>query len=172
MLAAGLRCLPSDRPLATIRHTRFTVRREMTTIRNYFRSVTCALLCAAFIACDRNEDAGGLAEDSVAAGPRAMATEGSFVPEPDHVILTPDRIYYTLTSYGWYARGEPLMHEGTPHQPDGRPVRTSLDMMEQAGTYQGVDYYRHRGGTEPLLYVPVFEGYWQPFRAGAAEPGS
>ena len=51
-----------------------------------------------------------------AAGSPAVAdtVEGDsvFDPAEDVVTLPTSRIYYTLTSYDWYARGEPLV-DGT-----------------------------------------------------------
>jgi hypothetical protein len=41
--------------------------------------------------------------------------------------------------------------------------------MQHLGEYQGVDYYAMAGGTADAVYVPVFQGYWQPFRADAPQ---
>lgn len=80
--------------------------------------------------------------------------------------LPTHRIYYTLTSHEWYARGQPLMHDGAPHQPAGAPVSASAERMTRAGEYEGVEYYTS-GDEAGVVYVPVFEGYWQAFRSTA-----
>jgi hypothetical protein len=86
-------------------------------------------------------------------------------------VLPAGRIYYTLTDHEWYARGEPLLHGSRAHQPAGRPVSASLDEMELAGEYMGVDYYTRRQDEGDLVYVPVFEGYWQAFRPDTSANG-
>jgi hypothetical protein len=82
--------------------------------------------------------------------------------------LPSDRIYFTLTDHEWYARGEPLLHGNAAYQPAGMPVSASLSEMTHVGEYQGVDYYVREATSGLSLYVPVFEGYWQPFRADTA----
>jgi hypothetical protein len=84
------------------------------------------------------------------------------VPRED---LPSSRIYYTLTDHEWYARGEPLMHDNVAFHAAGMPVGASVDQMEHVGDYQGVEYYHRPGDARQALYVPVYEGYWQPFRA-------
>jgi hypothetical protein len=101
-------------------------------------------------------------DDAAAA---AAGADSVFAPAEDRVNLPSSRIYYTLTSYEWYARGEPLVHDGRPYEPEGMPVNASLTEMTKVGEYGGVEYYVHDGDPEPSVYVPVFEGYWQRFRA-------
>jgi hypothetical protein len=48
------------------------------------------------------------------------------------------------------------------------PIPASVPEMRSAGEYQGVEYYVREADTERAVYVPVFEGYWQPFRADSA----
>ncbi|MGH7448458.1 MAG: hypothetical protein ACRELT_12900, partial [Longimicrobiales bacterium] len=74
-------------------------------------------------------------------------------------------IYYTLTNHEWYAHGEPLVHDGRPYEPAGMPISVSLSEMNRIGDFQGVEYYARDGDSEPVVYVPVFDGYWQQFRA-------
>jgi hypothetical protein len=104
---------------------------------------------------------------SPAAGPDSL-----FEPAEQRRILPRHRIYYTLTDYDWYARGEPLVLDGVPYVPAGLPVAASADDMRQLGSYQGVDYYEWDDGAPQggavRLYVPVFEGYWQTFHADPA----
>lgn len=95
----------------------------------------------------------------------SIAADSVFEPAEDVVTLPTSRIYYTLTSYDWYARGEPLIHDGRPYTPEGMPVHASLDDMGRAGDYQGVEYYVRTGDPAPAVYVPVFDGYWQRFTA-------
>ncbi|HSJ13074.1 MAG TPA: hypothetical protein VK939_01590 [Longimicrobiales bacterium] len=99
--------------------------------------------------------------------PPAAAAAGSARAPRDH--LPSDRIYYDLTRYEWYARAEPLRHEGRGYQPAGMPVAAPLSEMDQLGAYEGVAYYR-RAGADGLLFVPVFDGYWLAFRATAQAP--
>jgi hypothetical protein len=82
--------------------------------------------------------------------------------------LPPSRIYYTLTDHPWYARGEPLVHENAAYHAAGMPVAASVDQMQHAGEYQGVDYYLRQGDERQAVYVPIYEGYWQSFRADTA----
>jgi hypothetical protein len=79
--------------------------------------------------------------------------------------LPESRIYHTLTDHEWYARAEPLLHNGVAYEPAGMPIVASLPEMQHIGDYQGVDYYVRLDEPGPVLYVPVFQGYWQPFRA-------
>lgn len=95
----------------------------------------------------------------------SITGDSVFDPSEERVNLPSSRIYYTLTSHDWYARGESLVHEGRPYDPEGMPVNVSLSEMSHAGEYQGVEYYVHGGEAESAVYVPVFEGYWQRFRA-------
>jgi hypothetical protein len=98
------------------------------------------------------------------AGSSAAAPPDAWRPDEERESLPSSRIYYTLTDYAWYAHGEPLLHEGRPHVPVGLPIAASVEEMEKVGEYEGVDYYTRRNDSEPVLYVPVFEGYWLTFR--------
>ncbi|MGH7552830.1 MAG: hypothetical protein ACREMQ_07350 [Longimicrobiales bacterium] len=82
--------------------------------------------------------------------------------EPEEL---PNRIYYNLTQFDWYARGEPIHYENAAYRPRGAPIRASADRMEKAGEYQGVEFYRadEDGAASTVVYVPVFEGFWLPF---------
>jgi hypothetical protein len=91
-----------------------------------------------------------------------------FTAEPTREDLPTARIYFTLTDHEWYARGQPLLHEGTQYSASGRIVAAAAPEMEHVGDYEGVDYYSRRDEDAHVLYVPVFQGYWQPFRAGDA----
>jgi hypothetical protein len=83
-------------------------------------------------------------------------------PAPD--ALPAGRIYYNLTDHEWYARGAPLVHENVGYAPAGNPVAAGVQEMQQVGDYFGVEYYVRPADTTAVLYVPVFEGYWLPFR--------
>lgn len=114
--------------------------------------------------------------DTAAEPAAAVRVEApAIIDEPDSVYAAPAeravlpsaRIYYRLTDHEWYARGEPLLHDGRAHHPAGLPVAASLAEMELAGEYERVDYYVRQHDESHALYVPVFEGYWQSFRAAA-----
>jgi hypothetical protein len=76
----------------------------------------------------------------------------------------PPRLYLDLTRFDWYARAEPLRHGGHDYELLGPPVALDTDGFRQLGTYEGVDYYvRLDAADDAVLYVPVSEGFWQPF---------
>jgi hypothetical protein len=100
-----------------------------------------------------------------AAATAAILADSTYTPDTVMQTLPEIRIYHTLTDTDWYARAEPLRHDSLAYAPAGAPVAAPLGDMEQVGEYGGVEYYRRRGIEEPVLYVPVFQGYWQPFRA-------
>jgi hypothetical protein len=84
----------------------------------------------------------------------------------------PERIYYDLTRFEWYARGEPLMFESHAYSPRGEPVRASATAMRKVGDFQGVEVYRadNEASAGDVLYVPVFEGFWLPFVSDSTAP--
>lgn len=116
--------------------------------------------------CNRSEDTEPAATATAAAD--SVAPDSVFRAPAEPVAPSTHRIYYTLTSHEWYAQGRPLVHEGQPHQPAGVPVNASADELTRAGEFEGVEYYT-RAGEAGVVYVPVFEGYWQVFRGAAAE---
>ncbi|HUF50595.1 MAG TPA: hypothetical protein VMN60_07180 [Longimicrobiales bacterium] len=138
----------------------------MTLFAALHRLCRCAALCAALAACARAEPSTEAPAAPPAAGPGDLA-DTTFMPHPERVVLPADRIYYTLTEHEWYARGEPLLHEGRAFSPSGMPLAASLPDMERAGEYRGVEFYR-RAGMDDALFVPVYRGYWQVFRGAAA----
>jgi hypothetical protein len=77
----------------------------------------------------------------------------------------PATIYYDLTRYEWYARGEPLGHADASYMPGGRPVRMPASSMRKVGQYRGVEVYVPASDDDAaaIVYVPVFEGFWLPF---------
>jgi len=79
----------------------------------------------------------------------------------------PSTIYYDLTRYEWYARGEALVHDSAAFHPTGVPVALPLAELERVGNYQGVDVYQHRfaADRDANRYVPVYEGFWLRFSA-------
>jgi hypothetical protein len=129
--------------------------------------VLCAALCLVAAGCARDEAEPSATPASAAADPAAGTGAGDsvFAPAHERETLPSSRIYYTLTQHAWYARGEPLLHENRAWHPVGMPVSASVPEMRAAGEYQGVEYYVREADTEPALYIPVFEGYWQAFRA-------
>ena len=132
------------------------------------RIMVCAIACAA-AGCGR-EDAP--AEEVTGEEPAAPLTtpEDVFEPDEERESLPSTKIYYTLTDFAWYAHGEPLVHEGRAHVPVGLPIAASVEEMERAGEYEGVEFYTRRDDSDGVLYVPVFEGYWQAFRSSG--PGA
>ena len=117
--------------------------------------------CCVLAGCGADEQPGNdstLAADSVAG-------DAVFHPSEERVSLPSSRIYHTLTNHDWYSRGESLVHDGRPYDPDGMPVNASLTEMTRAGEFQGVEYYVRDADGEAAVYVPVFDGYWQRFRA-------
>jgi hypothetical protein len=127
-------------------------------------AVQCAVACV-LVACSADEQPNAAVEP---VHPEVTAAGDSvYLPQRTRV-ETPDRIYLSLTSYEWYARGEPLLHGNAAYQPSGFPVAAPLSAMHVTGEYQGVEYYVRDGDADPILYVPVYEGYWQPFRPDTA----
>lgn len=92
------------------------------------------------------------------------AVSGSLEPEVEEDDLPPV-IYYDLTRFDWYARGEPMRLDDGSYAPRGAPVRAATSEMNKVGEYEGVEYYARDDGSdsEGVVYVPVFEGFWLPF---------
>jgi hypothetical protein len=135
------------------------------------RTAVVAVLAAALLltsGCGRGESEPATSAGQVEMTEITGGVDTVFAAVQSREALPTSRIYYTLTDHEWYARGEPLVHEGTAYLPGGNPVAASLEEMEQAGDYHGVDYYVRPADERPALYVPVFEGYWQPFRPDTA----
>ena len=112
-----------------------------------------ALLSAALLGCaaGEEEESGG-----------AMPADGSAeAPGPPTI---PDEIYHDLTEFDWYRRGAPLLHDGAPYQPAGRPVPAETSTLEPAGSHEGVRYWTRTGAARAdTLFVPVYPRYWLPF---------
>lgn len=84
----------------------------------------------------------------------------------------PPEIFYDLTRYDWYRRGEPLIAGGRAYQPSGGPEPAMGREFTLLGRFEGVAYYGVEGA-EPIpdvVYVPVSPGYWQPFGTTAPAP--
>ncbi|HEY8468781.1 MAG TPA: hypothetical protein VIL18_04020 [Longimicrobiales bacterium] len=114
------------------------------------------------------DEAGADGVASALDGAAAVLTQDS-APRP----RGPDEIYYDLTAYDWYRRGEVLVAAGFAFQPQGLPRVIPFDSLRRAGNYQGVDFYVKNGAAEPYdtVFVPVFEDFWQPFLpVGPATP--
>jgi hypothetical protein len=132
--------------------------------------VACLVVGGCGVDDETDPPADGTAAGAAAAGGAAGADEDAagFAPAPDRETLPHGRIYFTLTQHEWYARGQPLLHDNVAYRPMGMPIPASVPEMRSAGEYQGVEYYVREADTERAVYVPVFEGYWQPFRADSA----
>jgi hypothetical protein len=114
------------------------------------------------------DGAGADGAASAVDGAAAVLTQDS-APRPRR----PDEIYYDLTAFDWYRRGEVLVASGLAFQPQGLPRVIPFDSLQRAGNYQGVDFYVKNGAAEPFdtVFVPVFEDFWQPFLpVGPATP--
>jgi hypothetical protein len=128
--------------------------------------IACAVACAAS-GCRRGDAPASPAAGDEPAEAATTLPADTWEPDKDRKSLPSTKIYYTLTDYAWYARGEPLVHEGRQHVPVGLPIAASVEQMEREGEYDGVEFYTRRDDADPVLYVPVFEGYWQAFRSSA-----
>jgi hypothetical protein len=118
---------------------------------------------------DREEAAA--AQDGEPAVADGNVTDSVFAPAAEREALPSSRIYYTLTQHEWYARGQPLVHDSRAYHPAGMPVSASVSEMSPAGDYHGVEYYVRQADADATLYIPVFEGYWQAFRADTSAAG-
>lgn len=135
------------------------------------RLLVLLLFTTALPACERD---GGEPEVAVADTPGepngAPALSAAQPAEEEPEYEPPRQIYYDLTQHDWYRLGQPLRVEGASYTLGGVPVRGRTTDFELAGTYEGVDYYRARDGAAAAVYVPVFEGFWQPFTRGGGAP--
>jgi hypothetical protein len=127
------------------------------------RYLQCAAACSLLLGC-RPEAEPAAAAAAAEPPAAAVADDTLHEPRPERISLLPARIYFRLTDHDWYAHGEPLRHDDQAWHPAGMPIAASLEQMQQAGEYEGVDYYVRDGDAQPAVYVPVFEGYWQVFR--------
>lgn len=93
-------------------------------------------------------------------------------PAPEEALgdLPRLEIYYDLAAFPWYKRGGPLVHEGRAYRAGARPLARAFDSLRRLGRYQGVEYYAdaNAGERPDTVFVPVYEGYWQPFSFPAA----
>ncbi len=99
----------------------------------------------------------------------ADSVSGPVTAAPPDSAARPDRIYYDLTRFEWYARGEPLVFDGVFYKAGGDIEPIDARTVERVGEYAGVDVYRR--GADRRLYVPVYDGYWlgfDPLAASAA----
>ena len=127
-------------------------------------------------ACDRIPGLDDGVADAAPAETTAVPPEPEVVEVPPSEPL-PERIYFNLTDYEWYAAGEPLVYRNAEYNAATGVIAAPLSRMRQVGEYQGVDVYAAEGESEDsTLYVPVYPGYWQPFHisqaAAPAAPGT
>jgi hypothetical protein len=118
--AAGTRVAP-DRDMEAISRQRRTAAA---------RAVTVLVLVASACA---DESGTELAPAEPAPPDQISAADPIYEQTPDIETLPESRIYHTLTDHEWYARAEPLRHEGAPYQPAGLPIVASLAEMEHVG---------------------------------------
>lgn len=129
------------------------------------------VIVTALLACGPD----GQPESIRAAEEQALEEETAHEPAaaPETRNSEPPEIYYDLTRFEWYRRGQPLLVGGRPFQPAGRPEPTGAREFTELGRYEGVTYYVVAGSRAPhdVVYVPVSPGYWQPFvHVGAGAP--
>lgn len=132
----------------------------------------CAFLCVTLACCVLAGCGPEEPDTEIAAEAAADSVDGVavFNPSEERQHLPSSRIYFTLTDYGWYERGQPLLHDGRGYRPEGMPVDASLGGMQKAGEFEGVEYYVRTADPGAVLYVPVFDGYWQAFRLDPSAP--
>lgn len=95
--------------------------------------------------------------------PQELSTPDTAALEGEPVVR-PDEIYFELTAFEWYRRGEPLVHQDVAYRPAGTPMVAPAESMQPAGTYEGVRYYVREGSASAdSLFVPVHQRYWLPF---------
>lgn len=107
------------------------------------------------------------AGDTVVEGPLAQEADVERGPRPEV-------IYYDLTFFEWYKKGEPILLDHGRYLP-GEVEPTAERHFVKEGVYEGVDYYRAQGGDDEgsdIIYVPVYEGYWLPFSLEGAGSSS
>lgn len=77
----------------------------------------------------------------------------------------PARVFYDLTVFDWYRRGEPLLLDGRAYRPASQPKFIPAETLRQVDSFGGVDVYRRANQSEPLdsIFVPVYENYWLVF---------
>lgn len=75
-------------------------------------------------------------------------------------------VYYDLTRFDWYRRGQPLVADNLRYSPEGPLVSLTRDSLTMAGRYDGVVYYRAGHGDMDTVYVPVYRHYWLAFVHG------
>jgi len=129
-----------------------------------------ALAAMLVVAACGGDGADGAAPDAAAA--RDTTDSAAAAPAAPAIAVedTPSELYFDLTLFDWYRRGEPLVHQGRRYQAMGDPVVESAESMAELGRYQGVAYYRRQDAADPVytVYVPVYYRYWQRF---VAPPG-
>lgn len=114
-------------------------------------------------ATDRTPDDDPEAPDAVAGVGEVVAARAP--ADGPRVEPRPRRIYYDLTAYEWYRKGEPLRVGAGEYVPEGAPQAMAPERMRRVAEYEGVDVYVPAGVAPPygVVFVPVFRRYWQPF---------
>lgn len=133
------------------------------------------VVIASFGACDDQRSG------HIDSGPHAIAEgEPGAIPEDpgagfgtEPTPTRPIELYYDLTAFDWYRRGEPLILGGHEYRPAGIPESERARSFEPAGRYGGVVYYVLEDSSPPhqTVYVPVAPGYWLPFATDAIAHG-
>jgi len=139
-----------------------------TTRARSLRRRLLALLLAVAAGCgrgDRPEEEPAQATSSTAAIEVDTARDAVGPPaEEAEEEERPDTIYYDLTRFEWYRRGQPIVIDETRYTP-AEVEATGGRRLKREGAYEGVDYYVNRDSDQPYdtIFVPVYPGYWLPF---------
>ena len=144
------------------------------------RLAALAVAGLALLGCEREATPGATPAEGAAAAPATAAaapvdsaSAALAEREARSSEAQPRRIYYDLTRFDWYRRGESLVAEGVAYEQTGDPVTMAGDSLRLAGTYQDVDYYvRVDDDARGVVFVPVFQRYWLPFARAGAGTGS
>jgi hypothetical protein len=138
-------------------------------VRGFVHRVVVLALWALHIpACSRPQSRAASADsvevNSIRAQPGIPQPAGTGA-NPARSDTLPPRIYYNLTRFEWYARGEPLQFEGREYVQSGAPLPLSASALLRVGEYAGVDLYARAEGDSVRMhvYIPVFEGFWLGF---------
>lgn len=157
------------------------------------RGVFLVAFCVApFVAaCDADEGAVPPAEaraEAVAAAEEeneeaeSAALDLPPIPEDRQLVVErppdaePVEIYYELTAFEWYRRGEPIVFRDRTYVLEALPRAIPAEELRRLGRFRGVFFYRHEEDDPPYdaVFVPVYPGFWQPFVAAggrdAADP--
>lgn len=92
-------------------------------------------------------------------------------PAPSEASAGPSELYYDLTAFDWFLRGEPLVHAGGRYEAAGPPIPMRASELRLLDRYEGVNFYAREGASEgDTVFVPVSERYWIAFTRRSPGP--